>query len=116
MDLTDGEGADVVIELRRPAAIGREQLRSLCAAAASSFSTANPWEEMLAPSRDFNRREIWAVGCWYYFMSDVPEMIALWREGLDVARMISHRFPLDQAPAAFELFDRGQTGKVLLHP
>ena len=73
-------------------------------------------EELLAPSRDFNRREIWAVGCWYYFMSEVPEMIALWRGGLDVTRMITHRFPLDEAPAAFELFERGLTGKALLRP
>ncbi|MCE2473807.1 MAG: hypothetical protein J4G18_18285, partial [Anaerolineae bacterium] len=70
----------------------------------------------LAPSRDFNQREIWAVGCWYYFMSEVPEMIALWRGGLDVTRMITHRFPLADAPSAFERFDRGMTGKALLRP
>ena len=73
-------------------------------------------EELLAPSRDFNRREIWAVGCWYYFMSEVPEMFTLWRDGLNVAKMITHQFPLADAPAAFEVFDRGQAGKVLLRP
>lgn len=115
MDLTDGEGADAVIDCA-----GQRQ------SVANSFSSVRRGgivvfngesnEEMLAPSRDFNRREIWAVGCWYYFMREVPEMFDLWRGGLDVARMITHRFPLAEAPEAFELFDRGQTGKVLLRP
>jgi threonine dehydrogenase-like Zn-dependent dehydrogenase len=115
MDLTDGEGADVVIDCA-----GKR------ASVANSFASARrggmvvfngeSMEEMLAPSRDFNRREIWAVGCWYYFMSEVPEMIDLWRRGLDVTKMITHRFPLADAPEAFALFDQGQTGKVLLRP
>ena len=115
MDLTDGEGADVVIDCA-----GQRQsvANSFLAARRGGIVVFNgeSMEELLAPSRDFNRREIWAVGCWYYFMSEVPEMFDLWRDGLDVARMISHRFPLDDAPAAFELFDRGQTAKVLLVP
>ena len=115
MDLTDGEGADAVIDCA-----GQRQsvANSFLAARRGGIVVFNgeSMEELLAPSRDFNRREIWAVGCWYYFMSEVPEMFALWRNGLDVARMISHRFPLDDAPAAFELFDRGQTAKVLLVP
>ncbi len=115
MDLTEGEGADVVIDCA-----GQRQsvANSFLAARRGGTVVFNgeSMEELLAPSRDFNRREIWAVGCWYYFMSEVPEMFALWRNGLDVARMISHRFPLDQAPAAFELFDRGDTAKVLLVP
>ncbi len=115
MDLTDGEGADVVIDCA-----GQRQsvANSFLAARRGGIVVFNgeSMEELLAPSRDFNRREIWAVGCWYYFMSEVPEMFDLWRNGLDVARMISHRFPLDDAPAAFELFDRGHTAKVLLHP
>jgi propanol-preferring alcohol dehydrogenase len=115
MGLTDGEGADVVIDCA-----GQRQsvANSFLAVRRGGIVVFNgeSMEETLAPSRDFNRREIWAVGCWYYFMSEVPEMFALWRDGLDVARMITHRFPLDDAPEAFELFNKGQTGKVLLRP
>ena len=115
MDLTDGEGADVVIDCAGKRA---SVANSFLAARRGGIVVFNgeSMEELLSPSRDFNRREIWAVGCWYYFMSEVPEMFALWREGLDVARMISHRFPLDSAPQAFEQFDKGQTAKVLLEP
>ncbi len=115
MDLTDGEGADVVIDC---AGQRLSVANSFLAVRRGGIVVFNgeSMEELLSPSRDFNRREIWAVGCWYYFMHEVPEMFALWRDGLNVAKMITHRFPLDKAPEAFELFNRGQTGKVLLSP
>ena len=115
LDLTDGEGADVVIDCAGQRASVANSFRAVRHGGTVVFNGESN-EELLAPSRDFNRREIWAVGCWYYFMSEVPEMIGLWRKGLDATRMISHRLPLDEAPAAFELFDRGLTGKVLLQP
>ena len=115
MDLTDGEGADVVIDCAGQRASVANSFLAVRRGGIVVFN-GESMDETLAPSRDFNRREIWAVGCWYYFMSEVPEMFALWRKGLDVARMISHRFSLDEAPAAFQLFDKGRTGKALLQP
>ena len=115
MDLTDGDGADVVIDCAGQRASVANSFLAVRRGGTIVFN-GESMDEMLAPSRDFNRREIWAVGCWYYFMSEVPEMFDLWRQGLDVTRMISHRFPLADAPEAFERFDKGQTGKVLLHP
>ncbi|MET7399556.1 alcohol dehydrogenase catalytic domain-containing protein [Dactylosporangium sp. NPDC005572] len=35
---------------------------------------------------------------------------------LDPAALVSHRFPLDEAPAAYDLFDRGGALKVVLYP
>lgn len=115
VDLTDGEGADVVIDCAGKRASVSNSFASVRRGGIVVFN-GESMEELLAPSRDFNRREIWAVGCWYYFMSEVPEMFDLWRKGLDVTKMITHRFPLDDAPEAFKLFDQGQTGKVLLRP
>ena len=115
MDLTEGQGADAVIDCAGQRASVANSFLAVRRGGTVVFNGESN-EEMLAPSRDFNRREIWAVGCWYYFMSEAPEMIALWRDGLDVTRMITHRFALAEAPAAFELFDRGLTGKVLLRP
>ena len=115
MELTDGRGADAVIDCAGQRASVANSFLAVRRGGIVVFNGESN-EELLAPSRDFNRREIWAVGCWYYFMSEVPEMIQLWRDGLDVTRMITHRFPLDEAPAAFELFERGLTGKALLRP
>lgn len=115
MDLTDGDGADVVIDCAGQRASVANSFRAVRRGGTVVFNGESS-EELLAPSRDFIRREIWAVGCWYYFMSEVPEMFKLWRGGLDVTRMITHKFPLADAPAALERFDRGLTGKVLLQP
>ena len=115
MDLTDGEGADVVVDCAGKRASVANSFASVRRGGIVVFN-GESMEELLAPSRDFNRREIWAVGCWYYFMSEAPEMFDLWRRGLDVTKMITHRFPLADAPEAFELFDHGKTGKVLLRP
>jgi len=115
MELTAGEGADAVIDCAGQRASVANSFLAVRRGGIVVFN-GESMEELLAPSRDFNRREIWAVGCWYYFMSEVPEMFTLWRDGLDVASMITHQFPLADAPEAFELFNRGQTGKVLLRP
>ena len=115
LDMTGGDGADVVIDCAGKRASVANSFLAVRRGGIVVFN-GESMEEMLAPSRDFNRREIWAVGCWYYFMSEAPEMFDLWRDGLDVARLITHRFPLHDAPQAFQLFDSGQTGKVLLRP
>jgi threonine dehydrogenase-like Zn-dependent dehydrogenase len=40
-------------------------------------------------------------------------MIALVRRGLPVEQVITHRFPLSEAEAAFRLFRTGECGKIL---
>ena len=115
MDLTDGEGADVAIDCAGQRGSVANSFLAVRKGGTVVFNGESN-EEMLAPSRDFNRRELWAVGCWYYHMNEVPEMFDLWRNGLDVTRLITHHFPLDDAPSAFDRFSRGLTGKVLLRP
>ena len=41
-------------------------------------------------------------------------MLELYRRGLAVDRLITHRFPFAEAPEAFRMMAAGQTGKVLL--
>lgn len=41
-------------------------------------------------------------------------MMALYRQGLAVEKIITHHFPLAKADAAFRDFAAGRTGKVLL--
>ncbi len=42
------------------------------------------------------------------------KMTQLLRSGLDIARVITHRFPIDQHLEAFEVVRSGQSGKVIL--
>jgi threonine dehydrogenase-like Zn-dependent dehydrogenase len=53
---------------------------------------------------------------WYFVDRDYYGLLDLYRQGLDVSALITHRFPLDDAATAYDLFARGETGKVLFVP
>lgn len=111
--LTGGVGADVCIE-----AAGRPETALACFAAVRTGGTVvfNGEQKALplSPSDHFIRRDIRAVGAWFYHFSEFPRMLRLYRNGLRLPDLISHRFPFDQAAAAFEMFVSGQSAKVLL--
>ncbi len=112
--LTDGLGPDVCIE-----AVGRPETVKQCFAAVRTggtvvFNGEQPRVE-LSPSEDFIRRDVTAVGSWFYHFSEFPAMLALCRAGLPVERLITHRLPLEQAGEGYRLMAAGQTGKVLLY-
>jgi threonine dehydrogenase-like Zn-dependent dehydrogenase len=45
-------------------------------------------------------------------MEDLVEHLVRW--GLHLDTMVTHRFALKQAKEAYELFDSGKTGKVVI--
>ena len=111
--LTDGIGADAAIE-----AAGRPETAKQCFAILRPggtvvFNGEQPAVE-LSPSNDFIRRDITAKGAWYYHFPEFEQMVALWRDGLAVGKLITHRYPLAEADAAYREFAAGKTGKVLL--
>jgi propanol-preferring alcohol dehydrogenase len=71
-------------------------------------------EATIRPSPQFIRKELTAVGCWYHEWDDYAAMIDLIRRGLQPERIVSHQFPISQAPTAFSLFAAGQTAKTVL--
>ena len=111
--LTDGAGADICIE-----AAGRPETALACFAAVRTAGTVvfNGEQPALpiSPSEQFIRRDITAVGSWFYHFCEFQPMLDLYRKGLQVTDLISHRYPFDQADAAFAEFAAGRTGKVLL--
>lgn len=68
----------------------------------------------LSPSDEFIRRDITVSGAWFYHFSEFASMLALVRDGLEVSRLVTHRFPLEDAAAAYAAMADGITGKVLL--
>jgi propanol-preferring alcohol dehydrogenase len=66
------------------------------------------------PSPQFIRKEITAVGNWYHEIGEYEEMYDLIRNGLRPERIVTHQFPMAQAPEAFQLFAAGRTGKAVL--
>ena len=68
----------------------------------------------LSPSEDFIRRDITAVGSWFYHFGEFDDMLQLYRDGLAVDRLITHRLALEEAAEGYRLMAAGESGKVLL--
>ena len=111
-DLTAG-GADVCIE-----AAGHPETALACFAAVRTGGTVVFNGEQsavpLSPSDHFIRRDITAVGAWFYHFSEYPAMLACYRQGLRLRELITDQLPFTEAAAAYARFAAGQTGKVLL--
>lgn len=111
-DLTGG-GTDAAIE-----AAGVPQTVSQCFACVRTagtviFNGEQP-EVTLSPSEDFIRRDIRAIGSWFYHVGEHPAMLGLYRQELNIDGLVTHRYSLQKAPEAFELFSSARTGKVVL--
>ena len=114
VELTGGKGADVCIE-----AAGIPVTAHQCFACARKggivvFNGEQPKLE-LSPSEDFIRRDITAIGSWFYHFCEYPAMREAYESGLRVDKLVTHQFPLDQVSEAYQAMANGKSGKVLLH-
>ncbi|OQA88242.1 MAG: Sorbitol dehydrogenase [Lentisphaerae bacterium ADurb.Bin242] len=108
-----GGGADVCIE-----AAGRPETAFNCFAAVRTGGTVIFNGEQpaipLSPSEHFIRRDITAVGAWFYHFCEYDQMLELWRKGLKMTDLISDHRKYADAPQAFKDFSAGKTAKVIL--
>ena len=113
MDWTDGRGADIVI-----IGVGREDVMKtsfdLVRQQGTVFMVGELEEVTFNPSALFIRREATMTGSWYYTSSDWPDMLAAHESGMPYHKLITHKFPFEQAQAAFDTFVSGESGKVIL--
>jgi len=65
------------------------------------------------PSRDLIHKELNVYGAWYFRVSEFPGMVELCNRGLKPKKMVTHRFPLEQAQKGYDLMARQECGKVL---
>jgi propanol-preferring alcohol dehydrogenase len=110
---TGGRGPDICVEAAGVPATVRACFASVRKGGTVVFNGEQPALE-LSPSEDFIRRDIMALGSWYYHFCEFPEMLALYRKGLAVESLVTHRFPLSDAAEAFRIMAEGKSGKVLL--
>jgi threonine dehydrogenase-like Zn-dependent dehydrogenase len=113
LDLTGGAGVDVALDCSPAQATLTAALNSVRKFGRVGF-VGEKGESVIHPSDHFIRKEIEAVGSWYYNASDYSEILELYRRGLDVDDLVTHRFPLTEADEAFATFASAQSGKVLL--
>jgi threonine dehydrogenase-like Zn-dependent dehydrogenase len=113
-EATQGHGFEVAIDCS-----GNADARRLC------LEVAREWGRVVyvgeggtvafAPSPLLIHKQVTLHGSW---VCSVPQMIDLVehlvRWGLHPDRLVTHRFRLDQAREAYEIFDGGTTGKVAI--
>ncbi len=113
LDVTDGAGVDAAIEAAGRPETARQCFKAVRKGGTVVFDGEQPAVE-LSPSQDFIRRDITAVGAWFYHFGEYGDMLQLVRDGLPVGDLISHRFPLADAAEAYREFAALRTAKVLL--
>jgi len=112
-ELTGGQGADVCLEAAGVPTTAKQCLAATRIAGKVVFNGEQNSVE-LSPSEDFIRRDIMVTGSWFYHYSEYSAMLDLFRDGLPVESLITHRFPLEQASDPYKAMQEGRSGKVLL--
>jgi threonine dehydrogenase-like Zn-dependent dehydrogenase len=113
LDLTGGAGVDVALDCSPAQATLTAALNCVRKFGRVGF-VGEKGDSTIHPSDHFIRKEIEAAGSWYFNPSDYREILDLYRRGLEVDDLVTHRFSLAQADEAFATFASGQSGKVLL--
>ena len=70
--------------------------------------------QSINPQRLVTRRNMRLMGNWVCHFSDFGGMVDMVRNGLQATRIVTNRFPLEQADEAYRRFSEGLEGKVLL--
>ena len=115
-DLTHGEGAHKTLD-----ASSAPEARAAAVRAVRSWGTAcfvgERGQVTLDVSPDLLRRQVTLVGSWTFSkqgQAECAEFIA--DRKIDVERLFTHRFTLEQADEAYRLFDTQTTGKGVILP
>jgi threonine dehydrogenase-like Zn-dependent dehydrogenase len=116
MQQTHGEGAHKTLDTS-----GAAEARALAVRAARAWGSVcfvgERGQVTLDVSPDLLRRQITLLGCWTFSIqgqADCAEFIA--DRGLAADRVFTNRWRLEEAEAAYRLFDRQTTGKGVFLP
>ena len=71
-------------------------------------------ESTIRPSDQLIRKQITLMGSWYFNAFEYDEILRVLKSArIDLERLATHRFSLDQAETAFRLFDERKTEKAV---
>ena len=113
---TNGIGPDCVFECSGTSAGELAALSQVCCKGCVCFAGENYKGLTIIPSENIIHREVRLTGAFYYSPHDVSEIVKQYESGLDISRVVTHKFSIAQADEAFHMFMRGETGKVIIHP
>lgn len=111
---TEGQGAEVCLDCSGSAAG-----RLLALQAARSWGRVAYVGEggsvAFEPSRELIHKQVTLIGSWVTSLGNMEELVerlASW--GLHPEKLVTHRFPLEKSPHAYEIMDAGRCGKVAI--
>ncbi len=114
MGLTRGTGVEVAIDCS-----GSGSGRYLCLQAAREWGrvafVGEGGSVTFEPSPLLIHKQLTLVGSWVCGLVEMESLLELLaRKQLRPEATVTHRFPLAEASEAYQLFDSGRTGKVVL--
>lgn len=111
-ELTGGTGPVTCLECTgKPAAVAASFEAARCGGKVGLVGEQP--EATFNPSRDLIHKELNVYGAWYFRVSEFAGMVELWRRGLKPRKIVTHRFPLEEAQQGYDLMAQQQCGKVL---
>ena len=115
-DLTHGLGADLALDASSSPVARQQAVRSVRTWGKACFVGEGD-TVTLDVSNDLLRRQVTLIGSWTFStvgQADCARYIA--DRGIDVDRLFTHSWKLDQAEEAYRLFDAQTSGKGVIHP
>tara|TARA_Y100000588_G_C14254762_1_gene924945 strand:- start:1790 stop:2833 length:1044 start_codon:yes stop_codon:yes gene_type:complete len=110
-DLTKGKGVNMSIECSGISDVRAQAVRSTGIWGTVCF-VGEGGTVTLDVSKDINRKQLTIIGSWTFSSFGQAECAAYIAErNIDLDRIFTHRFTLDQAEEAYKIFDQQTTGK-----
>ena len=79
-----------------------------------SPSSASSRETTIRPSDQLIRKQLTLIGSWYFNIAEYEEIVdILVAKNINLERLATHRFSIDEAETAFRLFDERKTEKAV---
>lgn len=112
--LTNGEGADATLDCTGIPEARINTLRSARIFGRVCF-VGEGGQTAFDISRDIIHKQLTIYGSWTMSTMDLSEVASyVINHKLPLSKIITHRFPLEQAVDAYKIFETGQTGKVII--
>ena len=110
-DMTEGDGADFTLDRSSASAAREAAVRSVTTWGTACF-VGEGGDVKLNVSPDLPRRQVTLIGSWTFSAMGMAECAKFIDENeIDLERIFSHRWKLEQADEAYRMFDTQSTGK-----
>ena len=113
-ELTDGEGADITLEVTGIPEVRIQALNSVRSWGKVCFVGEGPMNIPIDISASIIHRQLSVMGSWTFSQAGLSEVARFVVErSSPMDKLITHTFDLDRGQEAYDLFVSGNTGKVI---